>query len=185
MAWQRNVRGGKPSPYPRILFHALRSAQLLSSIVVSGIMCYFMYYLRKYSWEVSYLEESDSKYHVDKEHFSIPWTFIVVSAHTPRSREMKTRLNSIQLFLVSLATVVILTLTILLYNFRYLSPRFNLALNGSITFFWALGLGLLSWSVSSSHVLEKTCTVSGWGGALQAGVCRDYKVLWSMTLIGT
>ena len=44
---KRNVRGGQPSPYPRVPFHALRAAQLLSSIVVSGIMCYFMYYLRK------------------------------------------------------------------------------------------------------------------------------------------
>jgi hypothetical protein len=46
MALKRNKRGGRPSPYPRFLFHGLRSAQLLSSVVVSGIMCYFMYYLR-------------------------------------------------------------------------------------------------------------------------------------------
>jgi len=119
----------------------------MSSIVVSGIMAYFMYYLRE-------------------EHFSIPWTFIILLA-------------------VSLATVAALTVTIILYNFTYLSPRFNMILNGSISFFWALGLALLSWSVSTSHVLQKQCTGKVWGGTAEAGVCRDYKALWSMTLIGT
>jgi hypothetical protein len=46
MVLKRNVRGGVPSPYPRFLFHALRSAQLVAAIVVSGIMAYFIYYLR-------------------------------------------------------------------------------------------------------------------------------------------
>ncbi|PSS20633.1 hypothetical protein M430DRAFT_50282 [Amorphotheca resinae ATCC 22711] len=147
MALKRNKRGGRPSPYPRFLFHGLRSAQLLSSIVVSGIMCYFMYYLRL-------------------EHFPIPWTFII-------------------LLTISIATIASLTVTIVLYNFTYLSPRFNLVLNGSISFFWALGLALLSWSVSTSHVLEKACTGDVWGGSAEAGVCRDYKALWGMTLVGT
>jgi hypothetical protein len=49
MAIYRNKRGGRPSPYrQRFLFHGLRSAQLIASIVVSGIMAYFMYYLRTY-----------------------------------------------------------------------------------------------------------------------------------------
>jgi len=78
-----------------------------------------------------------------------------------------------------------LTITIILYNFTYLSPKFNLFLNGTISFFWALGLSLLSWSVSTSHVLEKQCTGKVWGGVAEAGVCRDYKALWAMTLIGT
>jgi len=46
MSLKRNVRGGVPSPYPRFLFHALRSAQLVAAIIVSGIMAYFIYYLR-------------------------------------------------------------------------------------------------------------------------------------------
>jgi hypothetical protein len=147
MALKRNVRGGVPSPYPRFLFHGLRTAQLISSIVVSGIMAYFMYYLQL-------------------EHFSIPWTFIV-------------------LMLVSLLTLTFLTLTIILYNFTYLSPKVNLLLNSSCALLWTLGLALLSWSVSTSHVLAKQCTGSIWGGDAEAGVCRDYKALWSMTLFGT
>ena len=46
MVLKRNVRGGVPSPYPRFLFHGLRSAQLISAIIVSGIMAYFIHYLR-------------------------------------------------------------------------------------------------------------------------------------------
>lgn len=46
MGLKLNVRGGMPSPYPRYLFHALRSAQLAAAIIVSGIMAYFIYYLR-------------------------------------------------------------------------------------------------------------------------------------------
>ncbi len=44
---KRNIRGGVPSPYQRWWFHGLRSAQLISSLVVSAIMGYFMYFLRK------------------------------------------------------------------------------------------------------------------------------------------
>jgi hypothetical protein len=86
---------------------------------------------------------------------------------------------------VSLATILALTITIIFYNFTYLSPGFNLFLNGGISFFWVLGLALLSWSVSTSHVLAKACTGSIWGGEAEAGVCRDYKALWGMTLVGT
>jgi hypothetical protein len=45
---KRNVRGGKPSDYPRWPFHGLRCAQLISSATVSGIMAYFMHFLREY-----------------------------------------------------------------------------------------------------------------------------------------
>ncbi|KAH7351246.1 hypothetical protein BKA65DRAFT_500067 [Rhexocercosporidium sp. MPI-PUGE-AT-0058] len=147
MALKRNIRGGVPSPYPRFLFHGLRSAQLLASLVVSGIMVYFMYYLRA-------------------ENIAIPWTFIL-------------------LLTVSIATILALLVTIILYNFTYLSPRFNWLLNGGISILWALGFALLSWSISTSHVLAKTCSKEVWGGAAAAGVCRDYKALWAMTLCGT
>jgi hypothetical protein len=91
----------------------------------------------------------------------------------------------LQLLTVSLGTVAALLITIILYNFTYLSPRFNMVLNGGLSFIWALGLALLSWSVSTSHVLQKQCTGKVWGGDAEAGVCRDYKALWSMTLVGT
>jgi len=100
------------------------------------------------------------------EHYGIPWTFIL-------------------LFSISLATLVALLVTIVLYNFTYLAPKFNLCLNGSIAAFWCLAYALLSWSISSSHVLARSCSTQEWGGVTEAGVCRDYKALWSMTLGGT
>lgn len=49
----------KPTHYPFLPFHLLRSAQLVSSVIVAGIMAYFL-------WQL------------DHENYSLPWTFILV-----------------------------------------------------------------------------------------------------------
>lgn len=49
----------KPTPYPFLWFHLPRSAQLVSSLVVAGIMSYF---LRELS----------------RDGYTLPWTFILV-----------------------------------------------------------------------------------------------------------
>jgi len=51
-----------PSGYKdvRILFHSLRSAQLLASMIVGAIMSYFIY-------------------HLTQDHWGTPWTFIVLT----------------------------------------------------------------------------------------------------------
>jgi hypothetical protein len=133
-----------PSHYPRLIFHTLRCAQLLSAIVVSGIMCYFMYYLHR-------------------EHYLIPWTFIT-------------------LIVISIVTMASLLVTIILYNFTFLSPKFNLSLNTTISIFWALGLALLTWSLNPT--LHKACDSEHWGSEAGMMVCRVYKTLWSFTLCG-
>ncbi|KAF1936395.1 hypothetical protein EJ02DRAFT_359211 [Clathrospora elynae] len=51
----------KPTHYPRLPFHSIRSAQLLSSLVVASIMFYFLS-------ELSH------------EHYKLPWTFILLMA---------------------------------------------------------------------------------------------------------
>jgi hypothetical protein len=81
--------------------------------------------------------------------------------------------------------MVALAVTIVIYNFTYLSPRFNLILNGSITLGWLLGLGLLTWNIAGSKVLQTECTAEHFGGEAGAGVCREYKALWGMTFCGT
>lgn len=53
----------KPTHYPRVPFHATRSVQLLSSIIVSSIMFYFLRELAR-------------------DNFRLPWTFILVTAPT-------------------------------------------------------------------------------------------------------
>ncbi|PBP21484.1 hypothetical protein BUE80_DR007681, partial [Diplocarpon rosae] len=100
------------------------------------------------------------------ENFNIPWTFIL-------------------LLTVSVGTIIALLVTIILYNFTYLSPRFNWLLNGGTSVLWAVGFALLSRSISTSHVIEKQCSSEVWGGDAAAGVCREYKALWAMTLCGT
>lgn len=49
----------KPTHYPQVPFHLIRSAQLVSSIIVSSIMIYFMQQLA----------------HDD---YKLPWTFMLV-----------------------------------------------------------------------------------------------------------
>lgn len=49
----------QPSPYPSFLFHSIRLAQAVSSIIVTSILGYFIYHLR-----LSYYE--------------VPWTFILL-----------------------------------------------------------------------------------------------------------
>jgi len=55
-AFERGVRTA-PSHYPRIPFHAIRFFQLISSLIVGAIMCYFIW-------------------HLTHDHWATPWTFI-------------------------------------------------------------------------------------------------------------
>ncbi|KAK5108434.1 hypothetical protein LTR62_008321 [Meristemomyces frigidus] len=50
-----------PSQYPRVAFHGIRSFQLIASIIVGGIMSYFIW-------------------HLTHDHWSTPWTFIWLTA---------------------------------------------------------------------------------------------------------
>ena len=54
----------KPSQYPTLTFHLLRLAQLLSSIIVSSVLIFFIHHL-----------------HLEK--YYIPWTFILVRSNPP------------------------------------------------------------------------------------------------------
>ena len=54
----------RPTHYPKLPFHTIRSAQLLSSTIVSCIMFYFLNELAK-------------------DHFRLPWTFILVCPAFP------------------------------------------------------------------------------------------------------
>lgn len=83
MVLKRNVLGGVPSPYPRFLFHGLRCAQLIAAIIVSGIMAYFIHYLRtllppKYQARNLWRAFLTMLLREELEHYTIPWTFIVV-----------------------------------------------------------------------------------------------------------
>ena len=49
----------QPSPYPSLPFHGLRGAQVLSSMIVTSILGFFIY-------------------HLESETYYVPWTFILV-----------------------------------------------------------------------------------------------------------
>ncbi|KAF2193023.1 hypothetical protein K469DRAFT_282204 [Zopfia rhizophila CBS 207.26] len=49
----------KPTHYPVLPFHILRSAQLVSSIIVAGVMSWFLWQLQQ-------------------DHYRLPWTFILL-----------------------------------------------------------------------------------------------------------
>lgn len=55
------ARKTKPTPYPHLPFHALRSTQLLSSIIVMSILSYFL-------WQLHH------------DGYGSPWTFILVKS---------------------------------------------------------------------------------------------------------
>ena len=88
-----------------------------------------------------------------------------------------------QLISVSLGTIACLILAILLYNFTNLSHIFDLILNGAISFFWLLGLGSLTWSVS--NILGRQCDRKSWGTSSGVRVCTEYKILWAFALLAT
>ncbi|EME49564.1 hypothetical protein DOTSEDRAFT_49802 [Dothistroma septosporum NZE10] len=50
-----------PSHYPHVPFHSIRSLQLLSSIIVGGIMSYFIW-------------------HLTHDHWQTPWTFVLLTS---------------------------------------------------------------------------------------------------------
>lgn len=54
----------QPSHYPPLPFHFLRLAQLLSSIIVASILYFFIH-------------------HLATEHYTVPWTFILVTTPSP------------------------------------------------------------------------------------------------------
>lgn len=53
-----------PSPYRPLPFHLLRLGQSISAIIVSSVVCFFVYYLLR-------------------EHYKLPWTFIFVRPSLP------------------------------------------------------------------------------------------------------
>ena len=50
----------QPSPYPSTVFHGIRVAQVLSSVIVTSFLGFFVY-------------------HLNVEYIQVPWTFILVS----------------------------------------------------------------------------------------------------------
>lgn len=83
---------------------------------------------------------------------------------------------------VALLTLVSLTVTILLHCFYGLNPMLNTVLNSVLAVLWAVSFGLLSWW--SSNTLSHVCNKDNWVDELGISVCRQYKALFSFSLLG-
>jgi hypothetical protein len=149
----------RPTHYPKLPFHIIRSAQLLSSTIVSCIMFYFLSELAK-------------------DHFRLPWTFILVRL----PNRLQILLTPLQLMSVSLLTILALTTTIILHCFYGLNPVLNTLLNSGLALLWAVSFSLLSWW--SSGTLSHICNKDSWESELGISVCRLYKALFSFSLLG-
>ncbi|KAH0551443.1 hypothetical protein GP486_007343 [Trichoglossum hirsutum] len=134
----------KPSVYSALPFHLFRFTQLVSSLIVSAIMFYFIYHLRR-------------------DHFKVPWTFLVLLS-------------------VALFTIMTQTVTIVFYFCRALNPTVNLVINALLFILWATGFGLLAWAMSGT--LVHRCDVANWQNDAGIMVCRLYKALFTFSLTG-
>lgn len=83
---------------------------------------------------------------------------------------------------VALLTLVSLAATILLHCFHGLNPMLNTILNSTLAVLWAISFGLLSWW--SSGTLSHVCNKDNWVDELGISVCRQYKALFSFSLLG-
>ncbi|KAF2269620.1 hypothetical protein CC78DRAFT_528823 [Lojkania enalia] len=97
------------------------------------------------------------------DHYRLPWTFILLLA-------------------VSLLTLLSLTLTITLHLLHGLSPLLNLSLNSLLALLWTVGFALLTWW--SSGTLSHVCNTANWDSGLGISICREYKALFSFSLLG-
>ncbi|KAF2242212.1 hypothetical protein BU26DRAFT_524402 [Trematosphaeria pertusa] len=168
----------KPTHYPVLPFHAIRCAQLVSSIIVASIMSYFM-------WELQH------------DNYGLPWTFILVHKpplpsssafhpflHSPLStlHSNPPTKTSPQLLTVSLLTLLALSTTIVLHCFYGLNPLLNTLLNAALLTLWAVSFALLSWW--SSGTLAHVCNRANWDSDIGISICRIYKALFSFSLFG-
>jgi len=88
----------------------------------------------------------------------------------------------LQLFTVSLLTMVSLAATIVMHYFYGLNAALNIALNTLLAGLWAVSFALLSWW--SSGTLAHVCSADTWESDMGVSVCRLYKVLFGFALFG-
>lgn len=144
----------------RILFHSIRTAQLLSSLITGVVLIYFIWWLIH-------------------DHYATPWTFIVVRQTIT---QVLTSANLLKLITVSLLTVLFLTATIIFHYMTGLSPRLNIVLNSTLLCLWTMGFGMLSYFMSPT--LGHYCNTATWENEAGVMVCRIYKALFTFTLVG-
>ncbi|KAL8941511.1 MAG: hypothetical protein Q9216_002193 [Gyalolechia sp. 2 TL-2023] len=162
MAASRTIRN--PSPYIPLPFHLLRLGQLISALIVTGVVSYFVHFLLL-------------------EHYQLPWTFIFVS-NPSSSPSLQDGMCSPppQLLTASVLTIFALIVSGALCHFRTLPPKYNLTNNAALSVLWILGLSFLTWN--TGWTLGHRCLIDNWKTEAGIMVCRLYKACTAFTVTG-
>lgn len=156
----------RPTNYPRVPFHSIRCAQLVSSIIVAGILSYFV-------WQLGH----DS--------FPIPWTYLLVCTSCTsvcQSRGHARHTDSSQLLAVSALTVLSLSVTIVSHCMVGLHPRTNLFANSVLLLLWSVGFALFTWW--SSKTITHACDTRIWENSIGVRICMLFKTVFTFVLLG-
>lgn len=70
----------QPSPYPSLAFHLIRLGQVLSSIIVTSILGFFIH-------------------HLSVDLYYVPWTFLLVRISSPKATICQQLLDAFALYL--------------------------------------------------------------------------------------
>lgn len=68
-----------------------------------------------------------------------------------------------------------MVVAIIIYNFTYFSPFWNLLLDGALLVLLAIGLGTVTSILLQYRIIETSCAREIWGSERSASACRDYK----------
>jgi hypothetical protein len=103
--------------------------------------------------------------------------------YSPLVHPKVTGLISSQLQGAALATLLTLTVSMILKCCWSLSPLLNGLVNGLLFLIWAAGLGLLINAMRAT--ILRQCTVDYWGDQTGVYVCISYKLLLAFATTGT
>ncbi|KAJ5612499.1 hypothetical protein N7510_005693 [Penicillium lagena] len=131
-----------PSIYSPLSFHIIRTIAFVSSAVAGTILSVFIY-------------------HLHKDGYMLPYTFLVLLVSA----------------ILSLLTIL---LTSLIQCTCGLSTQLSTTLNTLLLLLWLTSVALMSWSMSGTILTQ--CNTSDWGNGTGIAVCRSYKALYAFTV---
>lgn len=155
------------STYRRIPCLATAALQLISSLIVFGIMLYFVSTLRG-------------------SHMLVPWTFIIVSPFPLKISKFFIKidlfiLNVVQNLIVSMISTISLSVMLFVYYPAAPPSKRSFILNGVLICLWVVAFVILTNSMKST--ITSKCSVTNWGNGTGVMVCRLYKTLFSFEAI--
>ncbi|KAJ5825625.1 hypothetical protein N7474_002763 [Penicillium riverlandense] len=131
-----------PSIYSPLPFHLIHTIFFFSSAVVGAILSVFIY-------------------HLHKDGYKLPFTFLV-------------------LLVSSILSLLVILLTSIIQCICGLSTQLSMTLNTLLLLLWVISVALMSWSMSGTILTQ--CNTFYWGNDTGIAVCRSYKALLAFTV---